>query len=86
MHVHMTARRELVVTALATNRRKLPRLQSVSDQHDIADVTLAAHREIGTAPRKARRVVVAPQVQKAAAHPRQHNLEVPLRAADPLNE
>ena len=82
----MTASRELVVTALATDRRKLPRLQGVSDQHYIGDVTLAAHREIGTAPRKARRVVVAPQVQKAAAHSRQHNLEVPLRAAEPLDE
>src|SRR5690348_15285276 len=30
MHVHMTASTELVVTALATDRRKLPRLQGVS--------------------------------------------------------
>jgi hypothetical protein len=86
MHVHMTASTELVVTALATNRRKLPRLQSVSDQHHTRDITLAAHRQIGTAPRKASRVVAAPQVQKAAAHSRQHNLEIPLRAAEPLDE
>lgn len=86
MDVHMTTGREFVVTALATNRPKLPRLQGVSHKNYIGDVTLAAHRQIGTAPRKARLVVVAPQVQKAAAHSRQHHLEVPFRAAEPLDQ
>ena len=85
-HVHMSAGRELQMIALATDRRKLPWLQGVSDQDYVDDLALAAHRQVGTAPRQACHIVVARQVQEAAAHSRQHNLEVPLRAAGPLDE
>src|SRR5207245_852354 len=55
-------------------------------QDYVGDVALTAHRKVGAAPRKAWRVVVAPDVQEPSSPTRHHNLEVTLRTARSLDE